>query len=257
MRYHMPYLLLLCLFATFGLTATARAGIQTNNVDYTVDGQTFEGYYARNSGLGAHQPLVVIVPDWDGLNAYEKRRARMLAESGYGAFAIDLYGKGVHPGTAAEMKKLSGALYANRQTMRQRLRGALRAARQLTGVDPARIVVIGYCFGGAATLELARAGARVKGFVVFHGNLNTPAGEDYSHVRAPVLILHGSRDAASPMAVVARLAQELDRANVHYTMKIYSGTPHAFTVWSGDRYMGWADLDSWAELEAFLQRHLR
>lgn len=245
------------LATAFAAGGAAQADIVGEAVEYQVDGQAFEGWFARNTGLGGNQPVVLIVHDWDGLDDYEKRRAQMLAEQGYAAFAADLYGKGVRPQTLEEKKARSGALYQDREAMRARLFAALDALRGREGVDPERVVAIGYCFGGAAVLELARAGAELDGFVTFHGGLGTPEGQDYSQVQAPVLVLHGSADSVAPMSQVAALAEALDAAGVPHRMEIYGGAPHAFTVWNSDRYRAEADLASWQEMMDFLDERLR
>ena len=136
----------------------AHARIDGQPVTYQVDGKTYEGFYARNARMQGSQAVVLIVHDWDGLGEYERRRARMLAEQGYAAFAIDLYGQGVRPRTLADKKARSGELYADRDEMRARMAGALGQLAELPGADTDRIAAIGYCFGGSAVLELARSG---------------------------------------------------------------------------------------------------
>lgn len=235
----------------------APAEIIEETVVYEVDGQSFEGHFARNTGFGDGQPLVLIIHDWDGPDGYERRRARMLAEQGYAAFAADLYGQGVRPETTEERRERSGELYADRETMRARLEAGLAEARARSGVDPERVAAIGYCFGGAAVLELARSGADLAGFVSFHGGLATPEGQDYEAVRGPILVLHGSADASVPMSDIATLAGALDDAGAEHAMEIYGGVDHAFTVWDEDRYDAKADVMSWAAMLEFFDSALR
>lgn len=237
--------------------APAHADIVGGPVEYTVGGKTYEGYFAINNRIAGRQPVVLIVHDWDGLDAYEQRRAQMLAERGYAAFAVDLYGKGVRPRNADEARAQSGALNKDRAAMRARLTGSLDVIKQLDGFDAGRVVAIGYCFGGGAILELARAGADLKGFVSLHGSLAVPEGQDFKAVRAPVLILQGSNDPAVPMTTVAEVAKAMNQDGVDYRMEIYGGALHAFTVWGGGQYQAQADLASWAALTAFLDRYLR
>ncbi len=243
----------LAAMATLGV---AHADIVTESVTYRIGDEAFEGYYARNTAISAPQPVVVIVHDWDGLNDYERTRARMLAREGYAAFAIDLYGKGARPETVEQMRARSGELRGDRALMRERLNAGVAQLGELEGVEPGRAVAIGYCFGGSAVLELARSGAPLQGFVTFHGGLGTPEGQGYDDVQAPLLVLHGSADNAAPMAQVVELAGALDQAGVDYRMEIYGGAPHAFTEWSGDRYRPGADLASWRALMDFLGERL-
>ncbi|MGF1568538.1 MAG: dienelactone hydrolase family protein [Nodosilinea sp.] len=248
------------LFITVGQVLPARASIVAEPVVYTVDGQPYEGYFALNQGFGENQPVVVIVHDWNGLDDYEKRRAEMLAERGYAAFAVDLYGQGVRPANVDESRAESGKLYDDRAALRTRLLGGLDQARAMNGIDGERVVAMGYCFGGAAVLELARAGVDVDGLVSFHGSFETPEGQDYTQTKGRVLVLHGADDPVAPMADVAQLAQELTTAGADFDMEIYGGASHAFTVWSADRdgsrYNGPADRKSWQALMAFLAETL-
>jgi dienelactone hydrolase len=219
------------------LAQPAAADIVGESVTYEVNGQTYEGYYARNTALGDNQPTVMIIHDWDGLGDYERRRAQMLAEQGYAAFAADLYGQGVRPDT---------------------LEGKKREIGELGGADADNVVAIGYCFGGSAVLELARSGAELEGFVPFHGGLGTPEGQDYANVQGPLLILHGTQDSVSGLDDVADLTQGLDAADADYRVELYGGARHAFTVWtSAERYHPQADLRSWTALGDFLTRELK
>jgi len=151
-------------------------------VTYSVDGKEYEGYYISPS---KNAPLVLIVHDWDGMNEYEMKRAQMLNDLGYAAFAVDLFGKGAKPQTIDEKKAITGALYKDRAKMRTLLDAGFKVAKD-KGANVTNAVGIGYCFGGTALLEMARSGADLKGFVIFHGGLATPEGQDY---KKPKVIL--------------------------------------------------------------------
>ncbi|MFX0543412.1 dienelactone hydrolase family protein [Roseovarius sp. S4756] len=113
---------------------------------------------------------------------------------------------------------------------------------------------MGYCFGGAATLEMARSdmAAEASGFATFHGGLSTPEGQSWDGDEPPLLVLHGGADTSITLQDVADFASELEAAGNTYTAEIYSGAPHAFTVFGSDRYDARADAASWASLSAFL-----
>ncbi len=230
--------------------APARAG---ESVAYKVAGADYEGYRAKAEGTS--KGLVVIIHDWDGLNDYEMKRADMLAKLGYDAFAVDLFGKGNRPADMAARKAATQALYDDRETFLARILGGLAAARPETST-PA--VVMGYCFGGAAVLELARSGKAdgVKGYVTFHGGLTTPPGQSYPADTPPMLIAHGGADTSVTMADVAKLSAELEAAHITYEIEVYSGAPHAFTVFGSDRYQKRADELSWAAFTRFLGERL-
>jgi dienelactone hydrolase len=235
------------------LSFAATAGAAGKAVSYQVNGEPFEGYFV-SPAPGA--PLVLLIHDWDGLNDYEVKRSEMLAGMGYAVFAADLFGKGVRPAGMEERRRLTGALYQDRERLRSLLRGALAAAAEQGG-NVKNAVAVGYCFGGAAVLELARAGAELKGFVTFHGGLTTPAGQDYSKTRGSLLVLHGTADSSVTMEDFAALAVELEKAGVAHEMITYSGAPHAFTVFGGDRYRKDADEKSWQRFGEYLAATLR
>ncbi|WP_421710250.1 dienelactone hydrolase family protein [Algihabitans sp.] len=243
------------LAAALAVSPPAEAQIVGEAVTYEIDGERFEGYVARNPDVAGDLPVVVVIHDWDGLGSYERRRAEMLAEAGYAAVALDLYGAGIRPETLEERRARSGALYADRERMRRLMTGGIEALLG-EGMDAERLVTMGYCFGGAAALELARSGAEAAGFVSFHGGLSTPEGQDYGAVTAPVLILHGSADPVAPMSEVADLASRMDEAGVVHSMEIYGGAEHAFTVWGGQDYEASADQASWRALLHFLDERL-
>jgi len=217
-------------------------------VTYIVDGKTYEGYYTTPSD---EAPLVFIIHDWDGLNEYEMTRAKMLNALGYGAFAIDLFGQGVKPVPLEEKKALTNALYNDRAKMRKLLDAGYQAAKK-EGANVSNAIGIGYCFGGAALLEMARMGTPLKGFAVFHGGLATPAGEDYMKTKGFILVLHGSADESVSLDEFAGLAKELEKTGLKHEMITYSGAPHAFTVFGTDRYREDADKKSWRRLVEFL-----
>ena len=235
------------------VAATPLAAQAGEAVSYAVNGEAFEGYRAKAAGTS--QGLVIVIHDWDGLTEYEVKRADMLAEMGYDAFAVDLYGKGNRPVETGAKKAETGKLYKNRERMRSLIIGGLDEARKL---NPGKAVVMGYCFGGAATLELARSGKAkdIAGYATFHGGLKTPEGQGYPADTAPLLIAHGGADTSITMDQVAALSEELEKAGVTYEIQVYSGAPHAFTVFGSERYRKTADEHSWDAFSDFLAANL-
>ena len=222
-------------------------------VTYKVGNSEYEGYV---TGVAPGAPLVIILHDWDGLTDYEVKRAEMLAKEGYAVFAADLFGKGIRPTEVVDKRQHTGELYKDRAKMRALVQGAVEKAAEL-GADTANAVTMGYCFGGAATLEYARSGAAMKGFATFHGGLATPEGQDYSSTKAKILVLHGTADTNITMNDFANLASELEMHGVPHEMITYSGAPHAFTVFGSNRYREDADKKSWQRFTEFLQEALR
>lgn len=237
--------------ASTALTLAAHAG---EEVTYEIDGTAYEGYLAE--ATRDSKGLVLIIHDWGGLDDYEKTRAEMIADEGYDAFAVDLYGKGNRPDTTEARKELVGQLYNDRDTMRARILAGMAQAREQTGDQP--VIVMGYCFGGGATLELARSGEgeNIAGFATFHGSLDAPEGADYSAAPAPILIMHGGADSGIPNSLAAEAADMMEQAGITYEVQIYSGAPHAWTVFGSDRYQELADRKSWDAFMDFTDRYL-
>ena len=237
------------------LAATgASAEIVAEAHRYTVGDRDYEGYVATNTAIEP-KGTVLIVHDWDGLTEYEERRAEMLAALGYTAFAVDLYGAEEDPQSMDEYRALSGALYADRDDFRDRLMGSIMEAGNIQGATEGR-VLMGYCFGGAAVLEAARAGAELDGFVSFHGGLETPEGQDYAAVAAPVMFFHGSADPVSGMEVLADVLNQLQEAEKEHGAQVFGGARHSFTVFGSDDYALEADQASWDGLMRFLEDRL-
>ena len=217
-------------------------------VTYQVGGADYEGYFVSP---GNNAPLVLLIHDWDGLTDYEVKRANMLAEMGYAVFAADLFGAGNRPTEVKDKRQHTGELYKDRDKMRALMSGALEQAAVM-GANRDNAVAMGYCFGGAAVLELARSGADMKGFATFHGGLKTPDGQNYDNTKGRLLVMHGSADTAITMDQFAGLATELEAAGIPHEMVTYSGAPHAFTVFGSPRYRAEADNKSWKLFGEFL-----
>ncbi len=230
------------------LASNALAG---ESVTYEVNGQMYEGYWSQSS---ADAPLVVLIHDWDGLTEYEQQRSAMLTEMGYNVFAVDLFGKGIRPTEVKDKRQHTGELYKDRQKMRDLINGGMVKAQSLGG-NLDNNVLMGYCFGGAAVLEAARAGIQSNGYATFHGGLSTPEGQNYAKTKSPVLVLHGTADTAIPMTQFAQLAVELENQGISHEMITYSGAPHAFTVFESGNYRADADKASWDRFGAFLASH--
>jgi dienelactone hydrolase len=246
MRYFIYVFLLLSV-------STVAFGVTGASVTYQVNGQSYEGYYINPSDQA---PFVLLIHDWDGLTDYEVKRANMLADLGYAVFALDLFGAGVRPTELKDKRQHTGELYKNREKMRALMKGALDTAKN-RGVNIENAAAVGYCFGGAAVLELARSGADLKGFATFHGGLKTPEGQNYANTRGKILIMHGSADTAITMDQFADLARELESAGVAHEMITYGGAQHAFTVFGGNRYQETANKKSWKRFTEFLADTLK
>jgi dienelactone hydrolase len=235
----------------------AHAAVQVESIPYKDGDTVLEGYLAYDDAAKDPHPLVLVVHEWWGLNDYAKGRARQLAQLGYVAFAVDMYGKGVLAKDAKTAGALAGKLRSDRPAMRKRILAGLDAVKSNQRVDPNRIAAIGYCFGGTTVLELARSGANIAGVVSFHGGLDAPKSAQ-SSIKCKVLVLSGADDRSVPTAQIAAFEDEMRQAKADYQIVLYSGAVHAFTnPASGDdpstnvAYNAAADRRSWQAMRDF------
>jgi dienelactone hydrolase len=252
-RFALPFLIA-------ALAAGAAAQVSSADVEYGHGETVLLGYRAVPGGAATRKPAVIVVHDWNGIDEYEKGRVRQLAELGYVGFAADVYGKGVRPANPKESAAEAGKYRGDRALLRARLQAALDRLRQDPEVDPERIAVMGYCFGGMGALELARSGAPVVAAISFHGNLDTPRSEDAANIRGKVLVLHGADDPLVPPAQVEAFAQEMREAKVDWQLIAYGGAVHSFTEPKagddpsrGSAYHAPSDRRSWEHLRLFLR----
>lgn len=235
----------------FLILALAVQSLWAQGVDYVyqVEGKSYEGFYLKQV---KPSPLVVLLHDWDGLTSYEKKRAKMLFQEGYSVFVPDLFGKGIRPTENKDKKQHTGELYKNRKKMRQLIEAAWVEAPKL-GLSTENSSLMGYCFGGAGVLEMARQGKKVKGFVTFHGGLGTPQGQDYKQAQGQFLVFHGTSDSHISMKDFAALAEELDKNKLPHELITFGGAPHAFTVFGSPAYREPVDQVSWQRYLIFLK----
>jgi len=262
MRACLRYFLLSCL-AIFSLPALAE--IQTREIPYqSADGTALVGYYAWDDSIKGKRPGIVVVHEWWGLNDYARRRARELAQLGYAALAIDMYGGGKHTEHKAEaMEMMHGVASHSKISMARALAG-LDLLKAQAEVDAKRVAAIGYCFGGKIVLDMARQGMDLAGVVSFHGVLATSTPAQKGKVKARVLVLNGEADQFIPAADIAATQKEMKNAGVDFTFVNYPGAKHAFTSTDADRlgkengmdiaYSADADKASWKKMQDFLRQ---
>ncbi len=235
------------------------AEVKTKVVEYKDGDTVLEGFVAWDSAAaGKSTPGVLVVHQWMGLTDYEKGRCKQLAELGYVAFALDIYGKGTRPASVQEAGKQSGVYKKDRDLYRRRLNLGLAQLLGLENVAKNRIAAIGYCFGGTGAIELARSGADIQGVVSFHGGLDSPSPSDGKKIKAKLLICHGADDPFVPAADIAAFQAELNAAKVDWQMINYSGAVHSFTQpmagndnSRGAAYNELADKRSWIAMRDF------
>jgi len=249
---------LLSLILIFAFSMISKSEVITQDIEYSDGGTTFLGYLAYDNSSKEMRPGILIVHQWKGLTDYEKLRARQLAELGYVAFALDIYGKDIKPATPEETRKEVGKYYGDRNLFRERLTAGLNELKKQQFVNTNNLAVIGYCFGGSGALELARSGADIKGAVSFHGGLTSPTPLDANNIKCKISVQHGAIDPNVPDEDVAAFKKEMEDAKVDYVLTEYSGAVHSFTMESagndpskGSAYNERADKRSWEAMKDF------
>jgi len=233
------------------LSAALPAAADGETLEYRHGNVVLEGYLAVPAPSAGRCPGILLVHDWDGIDDYERLRAEMVAELGYVTLAADVYGKGVRPADTQQAAAESAKFKNDPQLFRARLAAGLDALRRHPRVDPGRLGAIGYCFGGTGVLELARAGADVRGVVSFHGSLATTAPAAPGAVKAAVLVLHGGADPVVPPDEVSSFVREMLDAGANFSIVSYPGAVHGFTRFGSRSYHQKADRASWEAMKRF------
>jgi dienelactone hydrolase len=240
------------------LMPTVQGKIVTKVITYNHGDAELEGYLAWDDSNSAKRPGILVVHEWTGLNDYAISRCLQLAEMGYVAFAVDMYGKGIRPQNTDEASKQAMIYRSDRELMRRRVTAGLEVLLNNELCDRNRVAAIGYCFGGGTVLELARSGANIAGVVSFHGNLDTPDPAIAKNIKCKILVCHGADDPYVPNDQVTKFFEEMRPAGVDCQFIAYSGAVHSFTnPASGDdpskgvAYNESADKRSWQHMKAF------
>jgi dienelactone hydrolase len=242
--------------------AAAGADAAGKEVAYQAGTTTLKGYLAGADGA-KKRPGVLVVHEWWGNDAYARKRADMLAAAGYAALALDMYGDGMVAQHPQEAGAFSKAALENFPRSKERFEAAMNLLKSQPGVDPAKVAAIGYCFGGAVVLNMARAGEDLKGVASFHGSLFAVQPASSDTFKAKVLVATGGDDMMITPAQVETFKQEMAAAGVKPDVVVYPGAKHGFTNPEADEkgkkfnlpvaYDAKADKDSWKRLLAFLK----
>ena len=237
--------------------------VKENAVAYSGDTVNMQGFIAFDETSDKKRPVVLIVHEWWGLNDYVKNRARQLAEEGYFAMAVDMYGDGKTAPNPELAGKMALPFYMHPDMAKSRFDAALAKVKTFPQADATKIAAIGYCFGGAQVLNMARLGEDLKGVVSFHGNLSgVPLEKEM--LKAPVLVCHGDSDKFVMPEEVAKFKHEMDSIHADYAFKTYPGATHAFTNPAATEmgkkfdipieYNAKADAASWKDMKDFFEK---
>jgi dienelactone hydrolase len=241
----------------------ARSAIVGENVTYTAGGLTMKGYLAYDDSITGKRPGILVVHEWWGLNEYARERARMLAQLGYTAMAVDMYGEGKLAEHPDDAQKFANEVRQNLPEATQRFLAAMDILKKHPTVDPEHIAAIGYCFGGGIVLEMARQGLDLDAVVSFHGSLATDNPAKPGTIKARILVCNGADDKFTTPEQIKTFQQEMKTAGVDYTFITYPGAKHSFTNPGADilaekfnipiGYNEAADKKSWQDMQDFLK----
>ena len=238
--------------------------IRGEEVTYKADSITMRGYLAYDAGLKGKRPGILVVHEWWGNNDYSRMRARMLAELGYIALAVDMYGDGKTVDNPQDAGKCASAVMQNIDEAEKKFLAAMEVLKSNPMTDTSRIGAIGYCFGGGVVLNMARLGVDMQGVVSFHGSLSAARPAKPGMIRPALLVCNGAADPFAPADAVKAFKNEMDGAGVHYTFKDYPDAKHAFTNPNATAYgkkfnlpLAYnkaADKASWADMKMFFTK---
>ncbi|HKB04222.1 MAG TPA: dienelactone hydrolase family protein [Gemmataceae bacterium] len=242
------------------VASSAGAAVKTKDIEYEHDGIKLKGVLAYDDAATGKRPGVLVFHEWWGLNDYAKMRAQQLAESGYVAFAADMYGAGKVTDHPKEAGKMAQEVRMNRDVWQGRAQAALKVLQGQENVDKEHIAAIGYCFGGSTALILAASGAPIKAVSTFHAALPPLTADDAKKIQARLLINNGADDSFVSKDSIEAFRKALDAAGVKYLFENHPGAVHSFTVKEADKheikgmaYNEAADKKSWQAMQTLFK----
>ena len=200
--------------------------MKTEKITYQSGDKSFEGFLAQPEGDS--NPCVLIAHTWAGRDAFVEEKAKLLTELGYAAFAIDMYGDGKIGTSNEENAGMMQPLLDDREELARRALASLDAVSKIDSIDASKIVIMGYCFGGLVSMDLARTGADIKGAVSFHGFLAGPENST-NEIKAKLLALHGDSDPMVGQDQIESFRQEMISKKVDWQLHVFGGAMHSFT----------------------------
>jgi len=212
------------------------AKVVTKVIPYMVNNVKMTGYYAYDDSIKGQRPGILVVHEWWGHNDYARKRVRMLAELGYSAFALDMYGDGKLANHPNDAKKFMTETMSNMANARQRYLKGLDVLKSQSAVDANQLAAIGYCFGGGIVLDMARQGVDIKAVASFHGSLATKQVAKKGGIKARVLVLNGAADPFVPNEQIIAFKKEMEQSGANYQFINYPGAKHSFTNPGADEF---------------------
>ncbi len=265
---YLTAMILIAAASLFMLSAqSGGAEIVGKSVEYADSGVIMKGYLAHDASIKGKRPGVLVVHEWWGHNEYARKRAQMLAELGYTALAVDMYGEGKQADHPEDAMKFSSELTKDFDALKSRFLAAMDFLKKQPEVDPVRIAAIGYCMGGGIVLNMALQGADLKGVASFHGSLPAVKPPKRGAIKAKLIVFDGGDDKFITPEQVEAFKADAKNAGADLTFISYPGVIHGFTNPDADTYakrfnlaLGYnadADRKSWEELKEFLANILK
>jgi dienelactone hydrolase len=237
------------------------AKIVSETIEYKDGDTTLKGEMYYDDAMDGKRPGVLVVHEWWGLNDYARKRAEMLAEMGYVAFAADMYGDNKVTTHAKDAGAWKNQITSNVEAWQNRANLGLDVLKNHKLTDNDKTAAVGYCFGGATVIQMAYAGSDVNGIVSFHGSLPAASESQAKSIKTDILIAHGNADSFVPAEQVSAFRAALDNAGVNYQFNDYDGARHAFTnPGAGEygiealAYNEEADKRSWQAMQEFFAK---
>ncbi len=244
-------------------TSSALAAVVGKDVRYQAGDTVMQGYLAYDDAVKGKRAGVLVVGEWWGANDYARKRARMLANEGYVALVVDMYGEGKIAANPQEAGALAGSVNKNPPLAYARFDAARKFLDKQPNVKKGETAALGYCFGGGVVLNMARAGMPLKAVVSYHGVLATDTSVKPGGIKAKLRVFHGEADPIVPPEQVEAFKTEMDNAKADYMFVAYPGVMHTFTNREADSYAAQfglplkydaaADADSWTRTLEFLK----
>ena len=241
----------------------AEVAVPSGETSYTSDSTSLKGYFAVSEGTEGKQPGILVIHEWWGHNEHSREKADQLAELGYVAFALDMYGDGKNTNHPENAQQFMMSVVSDMDLAKARFESALELLKSHPNVDPEKIGVIGFCFGGTMGLTMASAGYDIDAVAAFHAGLGLPIMPDSPGVvKAKILVANGADDPMISSQAVEDFKAVMDAAEVDYKYVAYEGAVHAFTNKGSDEiasqhemlngalaYNAAADSASWEEMK--------
>ena len=238
--------------------------LEHKEITYKVGDLEMKGYLAWDPSQTGPRPGVLVVHEWWGHNDYARRRANDLAKLGYVAFSVDMYGDGKtvdHPKDAGAM---AGAVMSDPDGAQARFEAAKKVLTDFEMTDATKVAAIGYCFGGAIVLHMARRGVDLDAVASFHGSLGTKEPVTKTGViKAKILVAHGADDPFVKASEIEAFKKEMTTAGADMRFEAYEGAVHSFTNPGADvfgekfglplKYNEAADKKSWESMKALFK----